>query len=200
MPQPKKHASARARRNKAATAAELTDVEPEDRSGWTAAQLRKEIDRRNGDGRPDDERLSKGGGKSNMLEVLLEDDFAIPPLPDVPYGWNEMTVQWWRDVWTSPMSNEWHPESDYHNVTMAAMHYDDFWKAGTALERQKATALFVKMCDFLGLNPYARRRLEWTIANAETAADGVRRRRERDTRGPVQPPAPAVDPRMRLVK
>lgn len=201
MPQPKKHASARARANKAATTANLVDAEPEDRSGWSIKALRAEVDDRN-QGRGDGERLSKGGSKTALMDRLLEDDYAIPSLPDRPQMWHEQTQAWWRDVWMSPMSAEWHPESDWHNVVLAAMHYDDTWRAETALARQKATVLFTKLCDFLGLNPYARRRLEWTIATAEGATEGQRRRRQLDKdRADNKPaPDPAGDPRIRLVK
>jgi hypothetical protein len=44
MPAHKKHPSARARRNKASTAATLTVAEVVDYSEWTIAELRREID------------------------------------------------------------------------------------------------------------------------------------------------------------
>ena len=201
MPQPKKHAATRRRRNKASTAAELSPTrETVDRSGWTPAQLRAEIDRRNAD-RDTDERLSKAGGKAGMIAVLAEDDLDIPDLPDRDAGWHAQTRQWWCDVWSSPMSDEWHPETDWHNVIAAAMHYDDVWRAQTPADRQKADAAYVKRVAALGLTPYDRRRLEWTIETAKEA----RRRGER-SRGSGQPPTPAaapaaggrVDPRAQL--
>jgi hypothetical protein len=200
MPQRKKHASTRARRNKAPTAATLTPAEPVDRAGWTAAQLRAEIDVRNQE-RAEDERLSKAGGKAGMLAALEDDDLSVPQLPDrPPFGWHEMTEQWWRDVWSSPMSAEWHPESDWHNVLLAAMHYDDTWRAPDAAQRQKATTLFVKMCEPLGLNPYARRRLEWTIESAAEARERGQARRGKTSGqpAPAPPPAGASDPRAQL--
>ncbi len=201
MPQRKKHASTRARRNRAATAALLVDGEPVDRSGWNAKQLRDEIDRRNAV-LHEDERLSKAGGKAGMIDTLLEDDLQIPELPDRPGGWTIHTRQWWRDVWSSPMSKEWHPESDWHNVVAGAMHYDDMWMAEKPAERQKAQVQFKVVCDFLGLNPYARRRLEWTIETAREAQErGAQRRGDgAAARGQAPPPAaePAADPRGRF--
>lgn len=143
MPQPKKHASTRARRNKATTAATLP-------------------------------------------RATSKSDSDVPELPDRAEGWHALTVQWWSDVWTSPMSDEWHPSTDLHNVYAAAMHYDDMWRAETAAERQKADAAFQKREAALGLTPYDRRRLEWSIETAEEAKDRGRQRRTR-----TQPPAPS---------
>ncbi len=204
MPQRKKHSSARARRNRSATAATLIDGEIVDRSAWSAADLRAEIDRRNKE-LPEDERLSKAGGKSGMVDTLLEDDLQIPELPERPYGWTRHTEAWWRDVWMSPMSKEWHPESDWHNVVGAAMFYDDMWTAETATARQNAGKQFKVYCDFLGLNPYARRRLEWTIETAREAQERGQQRRagtggSSHAAAPPPPAEPTVDPRMRLVK
>lgn len=195
MPAAKKHASARARANRAATAADLVDVAPEDRSGWKVAELRREIDARNVE-RAEDDRISKGGTRADLVARLLEDDYAIPVLPERRYGWHEMTQAWWRDVWMSPMSKEWHPETDYHNVVVAAMHYDDMWNADKALERQKAAAAMAKMVAQLGLTPYDRRRLEWTIASATEATGRVQRRSDRPA--PESKQKPQVDPRAGL--
>lgn len=201
MPGKKKHASTRARRNRAATAALLVDAEPVDRTLWTAKQLRDEIDRRNA-GLPEGERLSKGGGNDAMRAALLEDDYQIPELPDRYIGWAEHTREWWRDVWMSPMSKEWHPETDWHNVIAAAMHYDDMWRAEKPGDRQKADAAFVKRCEPLGLNPYARRRLEWTIETAREAQERGQQRRGEGAAARGQagapPPVPAADPRARM--
>lgn len=156
MPQPKKHPSTRARRNKASTAATLT----------TEAATGKR---------------------------------ATPDLPDRVAGWHPQTTQWWADVWSSPMSDEWHPETDIHNVLAAAMHYDDMWRAETPAERQKADAAFVKREAALGLTPYDRRRLEWTIETAAEARDRGQQRRARGA-APAQSPQSSgkPDPRAAL--
>jgi len=119
-----------------------------------------------------------------------------PELPERPTGWHPLTVQWWADVWASPMSAEWHPETDLHNVYAAAMHYDDMWRAETAVERQKADAAFQKREAALGLTPYDRRRLEWTIATATDATARTQRRQQTTTK-PAAKPA-VKDPRAAL--
>lgn len=122
-----------------------------------------------------------------------------PELPERTMGWHSQTVIWWADVWASPMSDEWHPETDVHNVLAAAMHYDDMWRAETPTERQKADAAFVKREAALGLTPYDRRRLEWTIETAAEARDRGQQRRARNTQAAPSPASEAKpDPRVAL--
>lgn len=149
MPQPKKHASVRARANKASTAATLTAV----------------------DGR------------------------EVPPMPSGP-DWHSETVAWWADVWSSPMSPEW-DESDVHNVVICALLYNDIWRAETARERKEAAGEFRLQRRDLGLTPYDRRRLEWTIEQAEDAQEHGRVRRERAA---TKQPKASEDPRLALVQ
>jgi hypothetical protein len=176
MPQPKKHSSVRARRNKATTAATLHVVTAVDYSSWTLADLRTEIEERNAE-RADDDQLPRTGGKKKLAEVLAADDAPdVPELPDRTGGWSEQTKAWWRDVWSSPMSDEWH-DSDIHNVFVCAMLFDDMMTADTASARTKAASEFRQQRASLGLTPYDRRRLEWTIESAaEAKAKGQRRR------------------------
>lgn len=127
-------------------------------------------------------------------------DAEIPDLPIREAGWHQLTRDWWNDVWSSPMSSEW-DESDVHNVLIAAAVYDDMWTAETAKERKDAAAEYRLQRVDLGLSPYSRRRLEWTIESADEAKERGRQRRER--RGPApQPSADAEDPRnvLRAVK
>lgn len=205
MPAHKKHPGTRKRRNRASTAATLTLVrEPVDTVDWstlTVAQLRAELAHRE---------LPTVGRKPTLVERLLEDDAVgdlpqLPDLPDrwdeasegwVPVDWHDQVVLWWNDVWTSPMSDEWHSDTDRHNVLLAAVHLNDFWRAGDPVMRQKADAAFKKTITPLGLTPYDRRRLEWIIADAGERTD--RRNRKRGAT-PIQdggkPPAKRADPR-----
>lgn len=117
----------------------------------------------------------------------------IPDLPERPQGWHSLTREWWADVWSSPMSPEW-DDSDVHNAYIAAAIYDDMWTAETAKERKDAAAEYRLQRVDLGLSPYSRRRLEWTIESAEESKDRGRQRRSRST------PVPQVgdDPRNAL--
>jgi hypothetical protein len=197
MPARKKDPSTRARRNKVTTAATLRPklvVALEDYSKQTVAVLRAEIDRRNED-RPEAEWLPRTGAKPTLIATLTADDDPTPPLPERVEGWHSMTATWWADVWASPMSNEWH-ESDIHNLYVCAMLYDDMWRGETATARQKAASEFRQQRSVLGLTPYDRRRLEWTIEGAEEAKDrGARRRETGQPPAPQTGKSPARDPR-----
>lgn len=121
----------------------------------------------------------------------------VPDLPERASGWHQLTREWWSDVWSSPMSPEW-DESDVHNVLIAAAIYDDMWTAETAKERKDAAAEYRLQRVDLGLSPYSRRRLEWTIEATDEAKDrGAARRARREPS-----PAPSSDPRnaLRAVK
>lgn len=189
MPAKKKDVSARARRNKAPSRATLTRPalrSVEDFSDLTVAQLRARIDQVN-QTRPADHQLQKRGTKAELIERLVAAESPVPPLPAhpprvtedggaIPVDWHSQTVAWWNDVWTSPMAAEW-DDSDVHNVVVVALLYDDIWTASTAKGRKDALAEYRLQRADLGLSPYSRRRLEWTIETAAEAKDrGTRRR------------------------
>lgn len=210
MPRRKKDPSTRARRNKASTAATLRlATEPtsnaEAYSAQTIAQLREEIERRNRDGRPEEKFLSKRGTKAVLVAALVADDNPAPEIPDMPTRpgqvWHDQTVAWWNDVWASPMAKEW-DRSDLHNVFVVALLYDDIWMAETAKQRKDALAEYRLQRADLGLSPYARRRLEWTIETAEDAKARGQKRRGNGTAPAAAAPTPAKgaidDPRRHL--
>lgn len=114
-----------------------------------------------------------------------------PAMPKRKLPWHAMTKQWWRDVWASPMSPEW-DASDVHNVHILAAIYDDIWNAETPRERTQAAAEYRQQRKDLGLTPFDRRRLEWTIEQAAEAKDRGDRRRAK-TAAPKR--KAAADPR-----
>lgn len=143
MPAQKKDPSVRARRNKAATAATLSEAAvPQDRR------------------------------------------------PELPTGrnWHPLTVEWWDDLWASPMAGEYHA-SDRHALFILASLVDAFW-----LEPSQALAAEIRLQrQAFGLTPYDRRRLEWTIESVDEAKDRGRQRRQRQS-----PPSSGEDPRQAL--
>lgn len=212
MPAKKKHPSTRARQNTASTAATLEQREPRepvDLSGHTLVQLRDAIAELNL-GRPAEQQIPKTGKKAELVARLTaalesgEDD--VPPMPTAPLevGWHAEVVQWWTDVWTSPMSPEW-DDSDIHNVAICALLLNDFWTADSVTGRTKAAGEFRLQTQRLGLSPYDRRRLEWTFETADEAKERGRKRRAGGGTGPAdqggaQQPDPGTDPRLVLVQ
>lgn len=206
MPARKKDPSTRARRNKASTSATLVRAVPDDTtssealSAMTVAQLRAAIKLRN-ESRPEDAQLPATGGKAALVAALAAADSPdVPALPKHPtryyetadgervaedVEWHDQTRAWWADVWASPMADEW-DRSDVHNVMVVALLYNDIWDAETPKERKDAMAEYRLQRADLGLSPYARRRLEWTIETAEEAKDRGTKRRAAST-----PKAPA---------
>jgi hypothetical protein len=185
MPAKKKDPSVRARRNKSATRATLQRVEQDTTTAeafeaMTVVQLRSAIDAANAT-RPADQQLPKAGRKAELIDLLVSASRSIPMLPSHPprftedgerlhVEWHTQTVAWWNDVWTSPMANEW-DDSDLHNVFVVALLYDDIWSATNARERKEALSEYRLQRADLGLTPYSRRRLEWTIESVDEAKD-----------------------------
>lgn len=124
----------------------------------------------------------------------------VPDLPDHPSDdvWHPQAVEFWQDVWSSPMSPEWDPGSDRHNVLMCVLLVHDMWTTGSAGVRAKSASEFRLQRASLGLSPYDRRRLEWTIEQADEAVEkGTTRRAAKKTparRGAKK----AADPRAHL--
>lgn len=143
MPAAKKHPSTRARANRAATAATLSNV-------------------------------------------------VAGPVPDLPgvREWSPLTLDWWGDLWRSPMSSEYH-ESDRHQVVVLAMLMDDFFTAESRTMRTAISAEIRQHRTAFGMTPYDRRRLEWTIEQAEESKDRGAQRRQRS----APQPAAGSDPR-----
>lgn len=129
--------------------------------------------------------------KSATRATLTAHDNEIPVLPERDAGWHEMTRQWWGDVWASPMSPEW-DDSDVHNMYLLAMIYDDIWRAESSTGRKEAAAEYRQQRKDLGLTPFDRRRLEWTIEQADEARDKGEKRRAAPARSKS---APKGDPR-----
>lgn len=130
--------------------------------------------------------------KTTTRATLQPHTQRVPAMPKRKTAWHAMTKQWWRDIWRSPMSPEW-DHSDIHNVYILAAVYNDIWTAETQRERQQAAAEYRQQRKDLGLTPFDRRRLEWTIEQADEAKDhGDRRRAKAST---AKKKEPAQDPR-----
>lgn len=106
-----------------------------------------------------------------------------PRLPD--REWHPLTRAWWKDVWHSPMAEEF-LQADVHALFRLAVLVDMFWRDPSD---RIAKEIRLEQQAF-GLTPIDRRRLQWSVEDEE---------RERRTRQVAQPPPVAAeDPRTLL--
>lgn len=107
--------------------------------------------------------------------------------------WLPETVEWWGDVWASPMSDEY-LDADVHGLIRLAVLVDNYWYSPNAKTHAEVR---LAQKDY-GLTPYDRRRLEWTIEGVRKAKAGATALAA-PAPGALQPD-PAADPRLTLVK
>lgn len=161
MPAAKKHPTARARANRASTAATLSDGHDAIVPELPTRPAKVEVD------------------EDGMERVVAT-------------GWHSETLQWWADLWASPMAAEYH-SSDRHALFLLAVLVDDFWREPST---KLAAEIRLQRVAF-GLTPYDRRRLEWTIETTEEAKDRGNTRRSADNSN--RQPKRGEDPRLALV-
>lgn len=111
----------------------------------------------------------------------------------IEVAWQPNTILWWDSVWLSPMRSEF-TGPDIEGLQMLAVLVDIYWRNPNS---HNHTEIRLSEQKF-GLTPLDRRRLEWTIEDAEKAkAAGTARRNAAAPKGVAQKPttSPLVDPR-----
>ena len=134
---------------------------------------------------------------TTLRVVAPEDRVPVPALPAVarqdaagePVEWLDITRDWWHELWTSPLAPEL-VTVDIFQLFILADLYDRYWRSPS---KDLAGEIRLQRAAF-GLSPYDRRRLEWTVEEAESAKDKGRQRRERASAGAVVEPE-GEDPR-----
>ena len=139
----------------------------------------------------------KASTRATLMEIDPE-DVVVPELPKrydkegAELPWRLETQAWWEDIWSSPMSAEFH-KSDTHGLYMLAALVDKFWS-----NPSKDTAAEIRLQrQAFGLTPLDRRRLEWTIEQADEAQARGEKRRRANIQGAPQPAA-SDDPRAQI--
>ena len=147
---------------------------------------------------PKDPSLRARRNKASTRSTLNGDhDIKAPPLP-AGVKWHKNTRAWWRDAWASPMAPEY-TDTDRHGLYQVAMLNNDFWTAATPKERAECRVRLEKAEADFGMNPLARRRLEWQIEETQDKQARGRRRQVPPAADVSPPPGAAEDPRLRLV-
>ena len=92
----------------------------------------------------------------------------IPPLPAKGgrRRWLKRTQEWWAEIWRSPMAAMWQP-ADVDGLVRLAELKEELARGG----RSARTLLpaIQQLEDRYGLNPKARRALQWEIGQAQAA-------------------------------
>jgi len=123
--------------------------------------------------------------------AALKADAAIVT-PELPFAdWHDLALEWWRDLWSSPLSVEY-LSMDRHALMRCMMHVNDYWQATTPKERNEASVRIEAAEKALGLNPMARRGLGWKVEKTEDA-NPVRRTHAKQSNA-------KTDPRLALVQ
>lgn len=112
----------------------------------------------------------------SLLPAEAQPRIRAPRLPklDDNEQWHDMAKRWWADVWSSPMRYEF-LRGDEPALFRLVWLVDKFWKSG-ALDIAREIRLMER--EF-GLTPLSRRRLEWSVAQAEEAKDRHEQKRSR---------------------
>lgn len=128
---------------------------------------------------------------STNARLTSEHEIEAPELPTAADGWHPQTLEWWRDVWASPMAPEY-DESDRHGLFMLAVLVDSFWRQPS---KDLAAEIRLQRQNF-GLTPLDRRRLQWEIERGDEAAAKGAKRRAAATE--AKAPTTRNDPRVAL--
>lgn len=140
------------------------------------------------------------------LSVVRPEDIEIPPMPNAdeyiadPFGqkaqWNPAVVRWWNDIWSSPMSAEF-SDSDIHGLYLGCMYFhEQLNPLAKPTARASFATKFEQVVRNYGLNPMARRSLQWEIDRGDEAATRTDKRRQAQSQ--LTPKVPASDPRKNL--
>lgn len=137
---------------------------------------------------PKDPAIRQRANKSSTRASLGAEELPrkrAPRLPELDGKcWHVMTRAWWRDVWHSPMAAEY-VRADEHALFRLAVLINEFWGQPT---KELASEIRLQQQAF-GLTPLDRRRLEWSIEQAEQATTRRSQRRVRRAQ------AEEIDPR-----
>lgn len=136
-------------------------------------------------------RGQKTAGGSKILEAVDPADTKIPEMPpaeDFLYNpaidyddpesnaiteeieWSPVVKAWWRDIWTSPMSQEFVIPADLHGLYLGCFYLEKSIDPHLKISEQNAMAKsFENVQKQYGLTPQARNALKWQVAQGESA-------------------------------
>lgn len=137
---------------------------------------------------------ARGNKTSTRATLMVVDNPEIPPMPDpadyVSSGflpgtdgyeepaWFPAVIAWWDAIWSSPMSSEFSEESDKHGLYLGcALLQESINPRNKITEKMAALTKFEAVVRNYGLNPMARRALQWEIDRGDSADKRTRARK-----------------------
>lgn len=140
---------------------------------------------------PKDPTIRQRKNRSSSRALLPAEDKPrqrAPVLDKHPSGeeWHRMTRRFWRDLWSSPVRFEILRVDEYALFFLTVL-MDQFFKKPSI----RLAAEIRMHRQAFGLTPLDRRRLEWSVAQAEEAKD--RHEEKRSRRAVI---VDSVDPRI----
>jgi hypothetical protein len=140
---------------------------------------------------PKDASVRQRRNKSASQALLPAESKPIVELPKLPARddkakWHPLAELWWSIIWASPQSAQF-LQSDLGALFRLVDLVHRYWNT-RSLEVAKELRMLER--EF-GLTPLSRRRLEWTVVQAEDAKDGRelgRARRAKPANGKAKDP------------
>jgi hypothetical protein len=127
---------------------------------------------------PKPETIRQRRNKSASRALLMRGEVSrqrAPKLPDREDGeWHPMARQFWRTIWGSPMHYEFLRGDEPALLRLVDLVHQ-YW---TTHKLDVAREIRMLEREF-GLTPLSRRRLEWSVAQAEEAKDRHEMKRSR---------------------
>lgn len=127
--------------------------------------------------KPPGQRRRRNAAQNQWRELPAEGRRgAAPPLAGE--GWLESTVAWWKTIWASPMATIWQ-DADLDGLHRLAQLRDAQHRGDLPVS---ALGAMQALEDHYGLNPKARRMLQWEIKQGEVVDHPTRRSSQRTLR------------------
>jgi hypothetical protein len=112
--------------------------------------------------KPPGTRRRRNAGQSQWKQLPAAGRDGTPP--DLPDGdWLPGTLEWWATIWSSPMATIWEP-ADLDGLFRLAHLRDEQHRGDLPYS---ALGAMQALEDHYGLNPKARRMLQWEISKGE---------------------------------
>jgi len=122
---------------------------------------------------PKDSRIRQRRNKVATRAGMIVEKAPRQRAPRLPNDrqWHPLTRTWWRQVWASPMAEEY-LDADLGGLFILADLVDRYWR-----EPSKELAAEIRLQrQCYGLTPIDRRRLQWEVQRVDPEARPVQRR------------------------